>query len=121
MALEGLWTVSFSTAEEEHANLVVSEEINRGGVIVFTGGKVYGGGISYYFLGNYTESGDVIQVGVKAIRYNELVSGMFGDVAELQMSFSGSASGDVLKLKGHLVDDPGRRLSIIAQRRQAIA
>ena len=70
MNFQGLWTVSFSAAEEAHKGITVREDIERGGVFVLLDGRVYGGGVSYYFTGTYTGKGPALEMQVTAARYN---------------------------------------------------
>src|SRR5262245_61366428 len=117
MGLNGLWTVDFATAEEEHANMVVSEELNRGAVLVFRDGRVHGGGISNYFVGTFKLNGERVEMTVNAVRYNDLVPGPFGTAKEARIIFRGILAGDTMKLDGHIEDNPQARLLIVARKR----
>ena len=120
MAAEGLWTVQFSMSEEDHGGMQVSEEINRGGILVLTGNRVYGGGISYYFVGTYEENGTGISITLNATKYNDIVVGPFGSVDEVRIIFTGNIDGDAMKLNGHLEDEPTKTFVIEAGRRAEI-
>ena len=115
--LQGLWTISFSAAEESHAGVVVREDIERGGVFVLLDGRVYGGGISYFFVGKYSKKGPAIEMQVTAVRYNEIMTGIFGNDAEIKLVFTGSVAAETMVLHGHLLDSPGKRLDLMAVRR----
>jgi hypothetical protein len=120
MAAEGLWTVQFSKSEENHGGLQVSEEINRGGILVFTGNRIFGGGISFYFVGTYEEIDAGISITLNATKYNDLVVGPFGAVDEVRIIFKGTVDGDAMKLHGHVEDEPGKTLVVEAERRTEI-
>jgi hypothetical protein len=120
MKLDGLWTVVFAKSEEDRANVVVAEEINRGGVLVLSGGRVYGGGISYFFVGDYNEQDGRIEMSITAKRYNDLVPGPFGGGTEARIEFRGNVSVDAMKLHGNVEGDPDARLLIVAERQHSI-
>jgi len=114
---QGLWTISFSAAEESHSGVVVREDIERGGVLVLLDGRVYGGGVSYFFVGTYSQKGPAIEMQVTAIRYNEIVTGIFGNEPQARLVFSGSVAAETIVLHGHLQDKPDQRLDLMAVRR----
>jgi hypothetical protein len=117
MAIDGLWTVVFARSEEDRADIIVSEESSAGGVLVLTGGRVYGGGISYYYVGEFNLNDNLIEMSITAVRYNEFVAGLLGDVDMARLSFEGIVSDDAMKLDGYLEDDPDRHLTIVAEQR----
>ena len=117
MSAEGLWTIQFAQAEEDHGGIQVSEEIHRGGILVLTNNRIYGGGISYYFVGTYEESDAGISLTINATKYNEIVEGVFGTANEARLIFNGRIDGDEMTLSGHLEDEPDKRMMIKAERR----
>lgn len=120
MVADGLWTILFAAATEEHKGAAVSEEINRGGVFVISGGNVLGGGISFYFSGKCMEEGDAITLRIRSVRYNDLVPGPFGVENSAELEFHGHVTGESMSLDGNLVGNPGAKLKIYAQRRARI-
>jgi hypothetical protein len=120
MTAEGLWTIQFSETEEFYENLQVGEKINRGGTIVLNNSKVFGGGISYYFTGSYEFGGSTISMKLTAIRYNDLVPGLFGKDAEGHISFSGTINDNKMKLHGYLEEDKSKMIYIEAHKRADI-
>ena len=120
MAVEGLWTIQFSKSEETHGGIQVEEQMARGGIFVLTGNRMYGGGLSYYFMGAYKMTGANIELTVNATRYNEIVPGPFGSETEASLIFNGRVSGKSMVLKGHVQGDPGRKLVIEAQQRSEV-
>jgi hypothetical protein len=120
MSPDGLWTINFAGSQQKAANVVVSEQINRGGILVLTNGRVYGGAISYYFVGTYKAQGRGISLAVTATRYNELSPGPFGSLPEARLIFSGKVLDNSMSLEGHLEGDTGKSLIVTAERRQAL-
>ena len=120
MSVEGLWTIQFAQSEEDHGGIQVSEEIHRGGVLVLTGNKIYGGGISFYFVGTYEESDAGISLTINATRYNDIVAGVFGSMDEARLIFNGTIEGDTMTLHGNMEDEPNKRMIIKANRRAVI-
>jgi hypothetical protein len=120
MNIEGLWTVQFAKSEEEFGGLQVEEEVNRGGIFVLTDNRLYGGGISYYFVGTYKVAETGIEIIVNATKYNDIVPGPFGPVTEIRLIFRGVIDGDSMTLHGHVEDEPGKKLVIKAERKTAI-
>ena len=120
MSVEGLWTIQFSKSEEEYAGMMIEEQVNRGGILILTGNRLYGGGISFYFVGTYKMSDTGIEVTVNAIRYNDIVPGVFGAGNEARLIFRGVVEGNTMTLHGHLEDDPKKSMVIKAERKTAI-
>jgi len=120
MNAEGLWTIQFAQAEEDHGGIQVSEEVNRGGTLVLTSNRIYGGGTSYYFVGTYEESDAGISLTINATRYNDIVAGVFGPMDEARLIFNGTLEGDTMTLHGNMEDEPNKRMIIKAKRRAVI-
>lgn len=117
MKTEGLWTVQFAQSEEEHADMQVEEQLNRGGIFVLSGNRMLGGGLSYYFVGTYKVDGSKIEMTVNATKYNDIVPGPFGPVNEARLIFRGTIEDNTMTLHGHVEDKPGNKLVIKAQYR----
>ena len=107
MSVEGLWTIQFAQAEEDHGGIQVSEEVNRGG-------------ISYYFIGTYEENDAGISLTINATRYNDIVAGVFGPMDEARLIFKGTMEGDTMTLHGNMEDEPNKRMTIKAERRTVL-
>jgi len=120
MSAEGLWTVQFSKSEEEHGGLQVEEQINRGGIFILTGNSLYGGGLSFYFVGTYKTAGTGVEITLNATKYNDIVPGPFGAVTEARLIFKGEISGNSMTLRGHVEDEPNKKLVIKAERKTEI-
>jgi len=117
MSVDGLWTIEFSKSEEEFSGLKVEEQMNRGGIIVLSGNRLLGGGLSYYFIGSYSVTGSNIDISLDAIKYNDIVSGPFGDTNKARVIFKGNITGNSMTLRGHLEDKPNSKLLIRAEHR----
>lgn len=122
MSAEGLWTIQFAQAEEDHGGIQVNEEVNRGGVLVLTNNRIYGGGVSFYFVGTYEESSDAgISLTINATRYNDIVAAVFGTETEARLIFNGRVDGDEMTLNGNLEDEANKKMIIKAERKATIA
>ena len=114
---DGLWTIEFAGAQQSSG----SEKINRGGTLVLSNGHIYGGAISYYFVGTYKMKEREISMAITATRYNDLVPGVFGNAPETRLIFSGKVVDNSMSLDGQVEDDTSKRLMITAQRRHALS
>jgi hypothetical protein len=116
MKIDGLWTILFSETAELIENIPVAEKINRGGNLVLINGKVYGGGISYYYAGTYESDDSTISMIIEAKKYNDLVPGIFGIPDKAMFILFGTIDENRMKLHGHLEDDKAKLIFIKAQR-----
>ena len=114
MSAEGLWTIQFAQTEEDLGNVQVSEEINRGGNLVLIKNKLYGAGISYYFVGTYEETDAGISLTINCTRYNEIIPSQFGPNKEARLVFTGKIDEDTMTLNGHIEDQANIKLFIKA-------
>ncbi len=120
MSVAGLWTIQFAQAEEDHGGIQVSEEVNRGGTLVLTSNRIYGGGISYYFVGTYEESDAGISLTINATRYNDIIATSFGSSNEARLIFNERIDEDEMTLNGDLEDELDKKMIIRAERRAAV-
>ena len=116
MKADGLWAVLLSETSEFSESMQVSERIDRGGILVLNNGKIHGGGISYYYVGTYESGDSTISVTIQAVRYNDLVPGIFGIADKARFILSGAIDENYMKLHGHLEDDKNKMIFIKAQR-----
>ncbi|MFT5395657.1 MAG: hypothetical protein ACI85N_000844 [Gammaproteobacteria bacterium] len=116
MKADGLWTVLFSETAEIIENIPVAEQINRGGTLVLINGKIYGGGISYYYAGTYEYDDSTISMTIQVKKYNDLVPGIFGISEGAMFVLFGTVDGDDMKLHGHPEDDKAKLIFIKAHR-----
>ncbi len=117
MSAKGLWTIQFAQAEEDHGGIQISEEVNRGGILVFIDNKIYGGGVSYYFVGTYKEKESGISLTINCTKYNDIVTSFFGPLDEARLIFNGRIEGDLMTLHGNLEDEPNKKMIIKAERK----
>jgi len=117
MSAEGLWTIQFAQAEEDHGGIQVSEDVNRGGILVLANNKIYGGGVSFYYVGTYEESDASISLTINATRYNDIVAGVFGTLNEARLIFNGRIDGNEMTLSGNLEDEANKKMIVKAERR----
>jgi hypothetical protein len=120
MLEEGLWTIQFSMSEEDHGDIQVSEEIYRGGNLFLKDNRLYGGVISYYFVGTYEVKEAGISIIINATKYNDLVESPFGSIDETRILFNGQIEGETMKLHGHLEDEERKQLTIEAVKRVSL-
>ena len=120
MSIEGVWTVEFLKSEEEHGGIKVEEQMARGGIFVLTGKRMYGGGLSYYFVGTYKMTDVNIEITVNATRYNDILPGLFGPADQSRLIFNGNVKGQSMILHGHVEDDPNKKLMLRAQQRTGL-
>jgi hypothetical protein len=120
MTAEGLWTIQFAEAEEDFGGMQLNEEINRGGTLVLQNERVYGGGISYYFVGTYDLSDSGISLIINCTKYNDIVSGVFGPVDEVRILLNGIIDGETMTLHGHIEDEQNKKLKIKAERKSKL-
>ena len=121
MSAEGLWTIQFAQAEEDHGGIQVSEDVTRGGTLFLTNNRIYGGGVSFYFVGTYEESDSGISMTINVTRYNDIVSGIFGTANEARLIFNGRIEGDEMMLSGNLEDEANKKMDVKATRRAVVA
>ena len=114
MSIDGLWTIQLSETEEFYDQMQVGQQINRGGNLVLTNGQVLGGGMSYYYTGHYTSSGNTVSLQVTCTRYNDLTDGVFGDYDEATFSLSGTIDDEKMTLHGFLEEDKNKMIFIKA-------
>jgi len=79
-----------------------------------------GGGLSYYFVGTYKESGTNIEFTLNASKYNDIVAGPFGPVNEVRLIFKGVIDGNTMTLHGHVEDKPNNKLVIKAEHKTGL-
>ena len=121
MSEQGLWTIQFAETAEELGGVSVKESINRGGTLVLANNRVYGAGLSYFFVGSYELTDGVLNMELNISRYNDLVEGSLGVDDQAILSFKGSIADDEMKLKGHIKDAEDRMIFVGAIKRAEIS
>lgn len=105
MDVDGLWTASFSTGSGTGT-----------GVLTLFDSKLSGGDANYYYLGTYHSQGDRIAGTLRVMHYAGPLTGVFGPVRNLEMSFAASVRGDLMIAEGRTPTMPGQRLVVKLQR-----
>lgn len=118
MDIDGLWTVMFTATREQHAGLTVEEEVQRSGILVIVNGRILGGGISYYFSGGGTVDGEIVELDLRAIRFNDLVPGFFGTGVQVHIKARGTLRGETMQLEAFVPGHANASIQLTAQRRE---
>ena len=97
--MDGLWTAEFGS----------STGIFGGGVAVFRDGKIWGGDATYFYIGEYTVSGNTFKATLKISPFLDGAESVFKTVGrDLILDLEGSlTSGDQAIAQGHPRDNPG--------------
>jgi hypothetical protein len=105
MHVDGLWTVSFSTARGEGA-----------GVLTIGNGKLSGGDSNYFYSGSYEESGGRITGSLRVQHYFGGLTNVFGPIRDVQLQFTAAAGQDLIMGEAIPVGVPWDRLAVRMQR-----
>jgi hypothetical protein len=91
--MDGLWTVEFGS----------STGIFGGGVAVFRDGKIWGGDATYYYIGEYSLSGNTLSATLRISPFIEGAESVFKTVGkDLTLDLVGSLiSADRAIAQGH--------------------
>ena len=83
--MDGLWTTEFGS----------STGIFGGGVAVFRDGKIWGGDATYYYIGEYSLSGNNFNATLKIYPFIEGAESVFKTVGkDLTLDLTGSLTSD---------------------------
>lgn len=105
--IEALWTVEF-----------ISTKGNFGaGVVVFETNRVFGGDVSYYYLGSYKVKNDEITAKIKVTHYFGPPSSIFGELKEFTIHLSGKIDSPVMTARGYLEEKPELKIAARCTRR----
>jgi hypothetical protein len=105
--IEALWTLEF-----------VSTEGNIGaGVVIFETNRIFGGDVSYYYLGEYETKNNKITAKVKVTHYFGPPSSVFGELKEFTIYFSGDIEVPVMTAFGYLKENPNQKIVVRCTRR----
>lgn len=105
--IEALWTVEF-----------LSSGGNVGaGVAIFETNRVFGGDVSYYYLGDYQTKNDEITANIKVTHYFGPPSSIFGQLKEFTIHLSGKIEVPVMTASGYLKEDPKLKIVVRCTRR----
>lgn len=105
--LEALWSVEF--------------ESNLGrlgtGVAVFETGRILGGDAHYLYVGSYDNEHGKTKANVRVTLYAGPPNSIFGSLKEYHLILEGEAKHDVFDLRGHLKEEPNRKIKVELTRR----
>jgi hypothetical protein len=98
--LDGFWTVQFQGVQG-----------GGGGVAVFTNGKVFGGDSGYTYTGTYKENNNAVTARISVQNFSPGVPNVMGRQGNFELEFTGTVSGDVMKVVANLVGQPAMKLN----------
>jgi hypothetical protein len=109
--IEALWSVSF----QSNAQL---GSMGGTGVVVFETGRVFGGDSIMIYTGKYRVVNDVIEADIHVDTF-AIQPGMASIVGlpTFDLKVTGPVAHDRVVLSGHVVQDPNRKMTIVAIRR----
>lgn len=95
--MEGFWTVQFKGVQGWGT-----------GVVMYIGGRVFGGDSAVYFMGTYSLQGDAVAI---QIHVKQQLPGLMNVMGrnEFDLDLAGDLQGDTLKLAGNI---PGTDLRL---------
>ena len=105
--IEALWSVEFET----------SLNMAGKGVVVFENGRMYGGDSAMIYTGSYDIDHDsVIHCKIKVDKFAEYTPEMASTLGfdSFNLQVSGKIDPKKMKLSGHVVEDPSRKITIHA-------
>jgi hypothetical protein len=105
--IEALWTANFSSTQ--HGTFA-------SGVIVFEGGRIFGGDGSYYYLGDYVVEGSTVSAKVVVTHYAGAPTGVLGPMHKGTLEFNGQITGDTMRGAGVTLGQPQMHLTISCRR-----
>ena len=73
---------------------------------MFDGNKVAGGDYGYYYVGDYNVTNSSISATVTINKHNPQVVSIFGNYQSLNLSLSGTISGNQISFSGHVTEFP---------------
>ena len=106
--IEALWSVEFQSSFSMYGN----------GVAVFETGRIFGGDSSFIYIGNYSVENGNIKADISVKKYAN-VQGMVSVVGmnDFSLRVTGIINQNIMTLNGHVIEDPSRKISIVAVRR----
>jgi hypothetical protein len=94
MLSDGLYKVGFQTPIGAGA-----------GVVYLSGGKMWGGDSSIYYVGTYTQSGNQFNASVATNRHTAGLTSVFG-IDRVHISLSGQIDGNSATMQGTAAEAP---------------
>lgn len=100
--LEALWSVEF----------VTSAQTGGAGVIVLESSRAFGGDSFYYYIGRYELVHDILKAEVKVTHYSGPMASVFGPFKELNYKLEGKIGEPSFMLRGHVVGQPEKQITV---------
>jgi hypothetical protein len=98
------WTVRFfSPNTGDHGD----------GVVLMMNGKLFGGDSYYYYIGSYNIIDNYFGATIDVTHFSGQPLAIFGQSLNLKIRLSGQVQEPVMKLKGHLVNNPSLRAEVV--------
>ncbi|HXQ52562.1 MAG TPA: GrlR family regulatory protein [Stellaceae bacterium] len=108
--IDALWTIQFD----------VAGEWRTGGIVIFDGGRVFGGDSHYYYVGRYRERGTAIEGEARIVHYSGPLATGFGSSPDFTVLLEGRHNGEVITGHIHKPGSETAKLAIRCVRREAI-
>lgn len=95
------------------AKFVSNKQVAGSGVVVFTGGALYGGDATYYYKGKYKRDGNNnITATVQVANHSGTASSVFGPLDSFRLTLNGIASTEGFTLSGQVEGQPTLLITI---------
>lgn len=99
------WTVKFRNLAANNAD--------GAGVVSLVNNQFFGGDSNYYYIGHYTVRDNVLDATVEINHFSGRPSAIFGNSPYAKIKLSGYLQEPLMKLDGHLVDNPSVRIEVV--------
>lgn len=110
--IEAIWTLELVKGADRH----------KAGVLVFAGGRVYGGDSECCYIGRYAVNGGRVCMRTTVHPYNEdrATGSLFGAGEDFDIELAGQVAQDQMVLAGAIVGQPNDTITAVAKRRHEI-
>lgn len=110
--IEAIWTIEFTSGDKSYG----------AGVLIFAGGRVFGGDANFYYIGRYAVNGGRVCMRTTVHPYNDNRSAdsIFGARDTFDVELAGQAAETQMVLAGAIVGEPKMTLTAVAKRRHEI-
>jgi hypothetical protein len=100
--VEALWSLEFESGLGDHG----------AGVVVLETYRLFGGDAQYFYVGKYKVENRILEAEVVVQHYAGLPFSIFGPSEIHKVILKGEVHIPVMKLQGHLANDPSRTFSV---------
>jgi len=105
--VETLWSLEFESSLGDHGS----------GVVVLETDRLFGGDAQYFYVGKYKVEDHILEADVVVQHYAGPPFSIFGPTEIHKIILTGKITVPVMKLQGHLANDPNRTFSIKCTKR----